>query len=82
MQPQRREVRIEDVEYKREQQRLAKQIKSKIVLRNDDILTSCVVQKRTHILELFQRNTYALPSFSHFLHFVAHAWPKSTCHAY
>ena len=34
------------------------------------ILTFCVVQERAHILEL---DTYALPSFSNFLHFVAHA---------
>ena len=34
---------------------------------------SYVVQKRSHILKLFQRNAYTLPSFSHFLHLVARA---------
>ena len=43
-----------------------------VVLINDHILAFCEVQKHTHILELFQRNTYALPSFSNYLHFVAH----------
>ena len=78
MQPQRREVRVENDEYEREQQqRLAKQIKCVVVLRNDHIFAFCAVQKRAHILELFQRFTYALPSFSHFLHFVAHALVSS-----
>ena len=44
-----------------------------VVLINDHILAFCAVQKHAHILELFQRNTYALPSFSNYLHFVAHA---------
>ena len=33
----------------------------------------CAVRKRAHILQFFQRNAYALPSFSHFSHLVAHA---------
>ena len=60
MQPQ---VHVENDEYEREQQCLAKQIKRVVVLRNDHILTFCAVQKRIHILKIFQRNTYALPSF-------------------
>ena len=73
MQPQRREVPVENDEYEREQQRLAKQVRRVVALRNDLILAFCTVQKRVHLPELFQRNTYALPSFLHFLHFVAHA---------
>ena len=58
--------------YEREQQCLAKQIKRvAVVLRNNHILAFCAVQKRTHILELFQSSMYALPSFSHFSHFAA-----------
>ena len=38
MQPERCEVRIENDEYKTEQQRLVKQIKRVVVLRNDHIL--------------------------------------------
>ena len=49
MQPQPREVRIEIDEYKREQQRLVKQIKYVVILRNDHILMFCVVQNRAHI---------------------------------
>ena len=74
MQPQHREVRVKNDEYERKQQRLAKQIKH-MVLRNDHIFTFCAVRKHAHILELFQRNAYALPSFSHFTHFVALARP-------
>ena len=48
MQPQ---VHVENDEYKREQQCLAKQIKRVVVLRNDHILTFCAVQKRIHILK-------------------------------
>ena len=73
MQPKRREVRVENDEYEREQQRLAKQIKRVVVSINDHIFAFCAVQKRARILELFQCNAYALPSFSHFSHFVAHA---------
>ena len=73
MQPQRREFRVENDEYEREQQRLAKQIKRVVVLINDHIFVFCAVRKRARILELFQRNAYALPSFSHFSHFVADA---------
>jgi len=73
MQPQPREFCVENDEYEREQQRLAKQIKRVVVLRNDHIFAFCEVRKRAHILKLFQRNAYALPSFSHFSHFVAHA---------
>ena len=36
-------------------------------------LTFCAVQKRAHVLKLFQQNTYALPSFSNALRFIAHA---------
>ena len=63
MQPQRREARVENGEYEREQQRLAKQIKRAVVLRNDHIPAFCAVQKRAYIVELFQRtgNAYALP---------------------
>ena len=61
----------------REQQRLAKQIKRVVVSINDHIFMFCAVRKCARILELFQRNAYALPSFSHFSHFVAHAWPTS-----
>ena len=46
-----------------------------VFLRNDHILAFCAVRKRAHISELFQRDTYAFLRFSHFLHFVAHAWP-------
>ena len=46
-----------------------------VALRNDHILVFCVVQNWAHILKLFQHSTYALPSFSYFLHLVAHAWP-------
>ena len=70
MQPQRREVRVENDEYEREQQRLAKQIKRVVILRNDIIFAFCAVRKPAHILKLFQLNAHALPSFSHF---VAHA---------
>ena len=73
MQLQRREVRVENDEYDREHQRLAKQIKRVVVLRDDHIFVFCAVRKRAHILELFQRNAYILPSFSHFSHLVAHA---------
>ena len=73
MQPQHREVHVENNQYEREQQRLAKQIKCVVVLINDHTLLFCVVQKCTHVLKLFQRNTYALPSFSNALHFIAHA---------
>ena len=73
MQPQRREVCVESDKYEREQQRLAKQIKRVVVLRNDHIFAFCGVQKHAHILELFERNAYALPSFSHFSDFVTHA---------
>ena len=73
MKPQRREVRVENDKYEREQQRPAKQIKRVVVLINDHIFVFCAVRKRARILELFQRNAYALPSFSHFSHFAAHA---------
>ena len=69
MQPQRCEARVENDEYKREQQRLAKRIKCMVVLINDHIFAFCVVRKRARILKLFQRNVYALPAFSHFSHF-------------
>ena len=49
MQPQLREVRIENDEYEREQQRLAKLIKHVVILRNDHILIFCAVQNRAHI---------------------------------
>ena len=85
MQPQRREVHVENNEYEREQQRLAKQ-KKRVVLKSDHIFAFCVVQKYTRILELFQCNAYALPSFSHFLHFIRCTCmtdqPQSTYHAY
>ena len=42
MQPQCREVSVENDEYEREQQRLAKQIKRIVVLKNDHILACCV----------------------------------------
>ena len=71
MQPQRREVRVENDEYESEQQRLAKQIKRVVVLRNDHILTRSVrFETALTSSKLFQRSTYALPSFSHFSHFV------------
>ena len=63
MQPQRREVRVENDEYEREQQRVAKQIKRVVVLINDHIFAFCAVRKRARIRELFQRNAYTLPSF-------------------
>ena len=62
MQPQRREVRVENDEYEKEQQRLTKQIKRVVVLRNDHIFAFCAVRKRAHILRLFQLSAYALPS--------------------
>ena len=40
MQPQRREVRVENDEYEREQQRLAKQIKRVVILINDHIFAN------------------------------------------
>ena len=40
-----------------------------VALRNDHIFAFCAVQKSAHVLKLFQRNAYALPSFSHFSHF-------------
>ena len=84
--PQRREVRVEDNEYEREQQRLVKQIKRVVVLRDNHIFAFCAVQKCARILEFFQRNAYPLPSFSHFSHFVCCTFitkqPKSMCHAY
>ena len=47
-----------------------KQIKHVVVLINDHIFAFCAVQKkRARVLELFKRNAYALPSFSHFSHF-------------
>ena len=49
--PQRREVRVENDEYGREQQRLVKQIERVVVLRNDHILAFCAVRNRAHILE-------------------------------
>ena len=73
MQPQHDEVHIKNDEYEREQQRLAKQIKRVVILINGHILAFCAVQKCAHVLKLFQRNTYALPSFSNTLHFIAHA---------
>ena len=75
MQPQQHEIGIKNDEYEREQQHLEKQIKHMVILRKDHILMFFAVWKRTHIPELFQRNTYALPSFSHFSHFIAQAWP-------
>ena len=83
MQPQHREVHVENDEYER-QQRLAKQTKRVVVLINDHILAFCAFQKRDHVLKLFQQNAYALPSFSmfsKFLHFVAHASlvPRLVC---
>ena len=85
MQPQCCEVRVENDEYEREQQRLVKQRKRMVVLINDYILAFCGVQKHARIFELFQRNAYALPSFSHLSHFVRCTCmtdqPKSTCHA-
>ena len=70
MQPQRREVRVENDEYESEQQRLAKQIKRVVVLRNDHILARSVrFETALTSSKLFQRSTYALPS-SHFSHFV------------
>ena len=81
-----REVRVENNEYEREQQHLAKQIKRVVVLRNNHIFAFCAVQKRTRILEHFQRNAYPLPSFSHFSYFIRCTFitnqPKSMCHAY
>ena len=53
MQPQRREVRFENDEYEREKQRLAKQIKRVVFLRNDHILAFFAVQNRAQILETF-----------------------------
>ena len=81
MQPQGREVCVENDEYEWEQQSLVKQINHVVVLRNDYILSFCVVQKCAHILEPFQRNTYTLLSFSHFVaHFIpkAHATPTNS----
>ena len=82
MQPQRREVRVENDEYEREQQLLAKQIKRVAVLRNDHILAFCVVQKRAHILELSQRNTYALPSHTFYTLLHIHDRKARSFHAY
>ena len=73
MQPQHREVHVENNEYETEQQCLAKQIKCVVLLINNHTLAFCEVQKCAHALKLFQRNTYALPSFSNALHLIAHA---------
>ena len=43
MQPEPRKVRVENDEYEREQQHLAKQIKYMVVLRNYHILAFCAV---------------------------------------
>ena len=51
-----REVCVENDEYEREQQSLAKQIKRVVILRNDHILSFCTVQKCAHVLKLFQHN--------------------------
>ena len=72
IQSQRREVRVENDEYEREQQRLAKQIKCMVVLRNGCIFAFCAVQKRTHILKLFQRNACTLCLPSHTFHTSVH----------
>ena len=55
MQLQGREVCVENDEYEWEQQRLVKQINHVVVLRNNHILSFCVVRKHAHILEPFQR---------------------------
>ena len=73
MQPKHREVCVENNEYEGEQQHLAKQIKRVVVSINDHIFAFCAVRKCARIIKLFQHNAYALPSFSHFSHFVAHA---------
>ena len=75
MQPQRCEVRVKNDEYEREQQRLAKQMKCVVILRNDHILVRSVQFETTLTSsKIFQCSTYVLPS-SHFSNFVAHAWP-------
>ena len=79
MQPQRREVRVENNEYEREQQRLAKQIKRVVVLRNDHIFAFCAVWKRAHFLELFQLCLLTL--FTLRCTCITDR-PKSTCHSY
>ena len=73
MQPQRREVRVENDEYERaaapsETNKARSRLEKRPYLR-----AFCAVQKRAHNLALFQPNAYALPFFSHFSHFVAHA---------
>ena len=73
MQPQHHEVHIDNDEYEREQQHLAKQIKRVVVLINDHILTFCAVQKRAHgLVNSFNEiRTLCFPSQT--LYFVAHA---------
>ena len=71
MQPQRREVRVENDEYEREQHaapREANKLRGRLDKR--PYLRVLWGSKRARIFELFQRNAYALPSFSHFSHFV------------
>ena len=81
MQLQHRKVRVENDEYEREQQHLAKQIKHVVVLRNDHILAFCATQNRAHILETLSMQYVCFA----FLILFTHAWTNSlkrTCHAY
>ena len=81
MQLQHRKVRVENDEYEREQQCLAKQIKNVDVLKNDHILAFCAIQNRAHILETLSMQYVRFA----FLILFTHAWTNSlkcTCHAY
>ena len=63
MQPQRREVRVENDEFEREPKRLAKQIKRVVVLRNNHILAFCAVQNALTVSDSFNViRTLFLPS--------------------
>ena len=70
MHPQRREVRVKNDGYEREQLRLAKQKKRMVVLINDHIFAFCAVRKCARILELMR--TLCLTSHTFHTSFVAH----------
>jgi len=63
MQLQHREVRVKNDDYKREQQRLAKQIKRVVVLKDDHIFAFCAVWNTLTFSNSFNvMRTFCLPS--------------------